>query len=157
IEDPGLLLRMNSQNRPSGIAIRRSAGIIIALTFAIMLVVGSFVPKSALAAGGVFKGTIYYTQFTGSVSKVSFSYDESTKTVTYGSPVLLHGSLPGGADGLVFDPQNGNLLIGSNNGANYVQEIDPLNPGTVTQITSGTSTPFHMMVDPLGTTAWTSG
>jgi hypothetical protein len=114
-------------------------------------------PASAVScAPGTFCGTIYFTQFSGSVGKVDFTYDPSVPSFVLGSPVIINPSLPHGADGLVFDPQNGMLLVGSNNGDPVVQEVNPTT-GAETDIASGTSTPFHMMVDPAGTTAWTSG
>ena len=110
--------------------------------------------KPAHATGPVFAGTIFFTQFIGSVGKVSFTYDPSIPSFTLAAPTILNGGLPEGADGLVFDPQNGNLLVGSNAGPD-VKEVDPVTGSVLAIIPSGTA-PFHMMVDANETTAWTS-
>lgn len=124
------------------------------------LLFGLSVPhvNAAACAPGTFCGTIYFTIYSpGEVGKVSFTYDPSIPLFSLGTPTILNNHLPGGADGIVFDPQNGNLLIGSNTGATYIQEVDPSNGNLIATISSGTSTPLHMMVDPAQTTAWTSG
>src|SRR6266852_2510207 len=84
----------------------------LALLVATVLLVPSAV-RLAHATPVTFSGTIFFTQFTGSVGRVSFTYDPSGLSFTLGAPAILNGAVPEGADGLVFDPQNGNLLVGS--------------------------------------------
>ncbi len=125
---------------------------ILTLTLSALVIIPSIRTVSATN----FTGTIFFTQFSGSVGSVNFTYNPVAPTFSLGSPIILNGALPGGADGLVFNPQNGNLLVGSNNGASFVQEVSPTT-GTVLATPSSGTSPLHMMVDPAGTTAWTSG
>jgi hypothetical protein len=123
------------------------------LPLGVMLLLGS----TTLRADLTFNGTLYYTNFTGgqNVNKVSFSYDQTTQSLTLGVGQNIT-STPG-ADGIIFDPA-GNLLIGGQ-GAGKVFEVNPTT-GTFTGVTPGTTgqdqNSFHLALDPTGTKFYTS-
>lgn len=112
------------------------------------------IPSSAYSAT---TGTIYFTQIGNAVFKATFTEDTSVNppSFTLGTPVQVSGSLPGGADGIVFDPQNGNLLVGVNGGGPaQVNIVDPTTGAFTGTITTDGQTASHLMVDPSGLTAW---
>lgn len=124
---------------------------------AICLAAFGLLGSSMAFADALFNGVLFYTNFTGgqNVNKVSYSYDQTTMTLTMGAATNI-ASTPG-ADGIIFDPA-GNLLIGGQ-GAGQVYEVNP-NNGTFTGVVPGTTgqdqANFHLALDPSGTKFYTS-
>lgn len=119
---------------------------------AICLVAFGILGSSMAFADTLFNGVLFYTNFTGgeNVNKVSYSYDQTTMTLTMGSATNI-ASTPG-ADGIIFDPA-GNLLVGGQ-GANEVFQVNP-NTGTFTSASLPTNS-YHLALDPSGTKFYTS-
>jgi WD40 repeat protein len=102
----------------------------------------------------IFTGTLFYTNFQGggdNVNKVSFNYDDSNHALAYGGPVGV--AAENGADGIMFAP-NGNIIVTSN-ATNNVYRIDS-GTGALLQTVHGSSTDFHMALDPSGTKFYSS-
>jgi hypothetical protein len=96
-------------------------------------------------------GELFYTTYEPpAVKKVSFTYDSEGFRI---DDRVLITRLPG-ADGIVFAP-DGDLLVGGGN-TGMVFKVDP-ESGDVESVRSGTTTAFHVTVDPSGTRAWTAG
>ena len=127
---------------------RKSSGVALAAFLAL---------ASTVWADQLFNGTLYYTNFTGgaNVNKVTYSYDQTTQTLSMGSAVNI--AITPGADGIIFDPA-GKLLIGGQ-GTGQVYEVNP-STGTFTGVTPGTTgqdqSSFHLALDPTGTKFYTS-
>ncbi|MDE1816500.1 MAG: hypothetical protein KGI11_08085 [Thaumarchaeota archaeon] len=106
---------------------------------------------------GSFCGTLYYTD-ESNVKSVTFQYTSPSPPV-FGPVQLIYGPvLPGGADGLTFNPQNGNLLVGDIPvlpPGQVISEVDPIAKTLVTTI-STSGDPAHLMVDPTGQTLFGS-
>jgi hypothetical protein len=116
--------------------------------------------SASVSQGGLFTGTLYFTDFAGSanVNKVSFSYNDVTHAVAYGSSVNIASM--NGADGIMFAP-NGNLIVTSN-ATNNVYRIDATS-GLLLQTVNTSFGPngfnqvdFHMALDPSGTKFYSS-
>ena len=132
--------------------------VIIIIMVMVISIVGSAASAPAGTAASLNSGTLFFTQIGGGVGKVSFAYDQSAHTFSLTNLTMIIRALPGGADGLVLDPLNGNLLVGVNGGGPaLIHVVDPLVGKVVATIGSGTKTPYHLMIDPRGATAWTSG
>ncbi len=101
-----------------------------------------------------FTGDLFYTTFGGgtNIHKVSYTYDNSVPSFTLSNNIGL-GSTPG-ADGIVFNPNNGRLLVGAQ-GPNIHQVIPT--PFSFTTVASGTSTCYHVSVDSNNNFAWCGG
>jgi len=101
-------------------------------------------------------GDLFYTKFSGTdrVKKVSFSYD-GVSTFTLGTPVTIASTTDGlsGADGIVFDPNDGKILIGAQGPT--VHKVNPVGP-VVTSASTGGPDAFHLTVEPGETFVWAS-
>lgn len=119
-------------------------------------------------ASGHFCGTIYFTTYGGGgggspcpttacVGSVTFDYDSIAHVLSLGSVTVIANGLPHGSDGLVFDPQTGDLIAGENDCSTPYQayEINP-STGAIVQMVNTATPAFHLMVDPTGTTLWAS-
>jgi hypothetical protein len=104
---------------------------------------GMIAPQAAKA--DATNGTLYFTTFSGgnNVNKISYNYNGSG-TFTLGSIVNI--AMVTGADGIVFNPNNGKLLVGGQ--GNVVHEIDPTT-GTSVDKTPGVNA-FHLSVNASG-------
>ncbi len=107
---------------------------------------------STPAGATATSGELYFTTFAGgaNVHKVSFSYN-GVSSFTLGTPATV-ASTPG-ADGIVFAP-NGDLLVGGQ--GNSVNMVNPTT-GAFTTVNAGGINSYHIMLDPNGKQAWTSG
>jgi hypothetical protein len=111
---------------------------------------------SAAAIAGPVSDPLYYTTFQGgqNVWKVTGTY---TGNGTSGNGAFtLSGdtnitSTPG-ADGIVLNPNNGQLLVGGQ--GNAVYQVNP-STGTFTSATPNVAT-FHLAVDPSKNVVWAS-
>ena len=114
-------------------------------------------PPSPAPRGTVFSGTLYFSKYAGctvgrttDIGKVPFTY-------IAGSRFRL-GAVKGvactqSADGLIFGP-DGMLLAGSK--GDSVLRINPAT-GQITIVKAGGVAAYHIMLDPSGKKAWTSG
>lgn len=119
----------------------------------------SFIRKIAFAlvplAGGwnaladAASGTLYYTTFAGTpnIHKVDFSYD-GLLNFSLAAPVDIATTV--GADGIVFNPNNGNLIIGGQ--GNQVHEITT--GGVAVNTVAPGVAAFHLSVDPSKKIVW---
>ena len=101
--------------------------------------------------------TLFYTTFSGgqNVWKVQATYN-GNGTAGNGTYVLsgdVNIASTGGADGIVLNPNNGQLLIGGQ--GNAVHQVNP-STGTFTTATPGVNA-FHLAVDPSKNVVWASG
>jgi hypothetical protein len=105
------------------------------------------------AHADVFKGELFYTNFTGgaNVNKVSYSYNDVTHSFQLGSPTNI--AFANGADGIIFDA-HGNLLVGGQ-GNPFVHQYTTAGKLLADGFTQGSST-FHLALDPSGTKVYTS-
>ncbi len=117
-----------------------------------VLVVGLSVLGGLLAPVAVHAdstvGDIWYTTFSGTDRVFKRSYNFDGVALTYGGEVVISSTTLGlgGADGLVFDPTDGNfLLVGGQN-----KEIYRVNIGTgaVTPSTPTAGDNFHLAITP---------
>jgi hypothetical protein len=97
-------------------------------------------------------GTLYYTTFSGApnIHKVDYSYD-GLLNFSLATPVDIGTTV--GADGIVFNPNNGNLLIGGQ--GNQVHEITTGGAPVTTQAPGVAA--FHLSVDPSKKIVWAAG
>jgi hypothetical protein len=97
-------------------------------------------------------GTLFFTTFAGgpNVHKVSYSFDGAA-TFSLGAPVNIASTA--GADGIVFNPNNGNILIGGQ--GPFVHEIKT--DGTPVASVDSKTIAFHLSVDPSKTIVWAAG
>ena len=97
---------------------------------------------------------MYYTLFNpGILKKAAYTYD-GTK-LSFGAHVLV--SATPRADG-VINTNDGGILVGGTN--HKVYKIDLTNPDPNTNFTgvkTGKATGGHVVLDPSGKSAWTSG
>lgn len=124
---------------------------------AICLAAFGLLGSSMAFADAIFNGVLFYTNFQGggdNVNKVSYSYDQTTMTLTMGAHVGI-AATPG-ADGIIFDPA-GNLLVGGQGSG--VFEVNP-NNGSFTGVLPGSTgqnqSSYHLALDPSGTKFYTS-
>lgn len=116
----------------------------------------STVVATAAQAGPV-DVTLFYTTFNGgqNVWKVKGTYT-GNGTAGNGTFTLsndLNIASTGGADGIVLNPNNSQLLVGGQ--GNAVHQVNPVT-GTFTTATPGVSA-FHLAVDPSKSFVWASG
>jgi hypothetical protein len=121
------------------------------------------VPLFALAsvASGAFAGpvsdTLFYTTFQGgeNVWKVTATYtgDGTSGNGAFTLTGDTNIASTGGADGIVLNPNNGQLLIGGQ--GNAVHQVNPAT-GTFTTATPGVAA-FHLAVDPSKNVVWATG
>ena len=110
------------------------------------------------AADTTFKGTLYYTYYTGgqNVWSVGFNYDQTLHIATLGVPHNIAST--SGADGIIFAP-NGNLLV-AGQGTPQVHEITtggaPVTDFSTCQIGVGCSQTYHLALSPNGQLVYTS-
>ncbi|MEO8351748.1 MAG: hypothetical protein ABI680_08450 [Chthoniobacteraceae bacterium] len=97
-------------------------------------------------------GTLYYTTYNGgqNIWKVDYAFDGAS-TFTLAPSINIAST--NGADGIVFNPNNGNLLIGGQ--GNAVHEITKAGAPVATA-TPGVAA-FHLSVDPSKTIVWAAG
>jgi hypothetical protein len=111
---------------------------------------------AAVAQAGPFTTTIYYTTYvpTGvpshNVYSVGFSYNGSSST-TLGASTGI--ALTNGADGLLFNPQNGNLLIAGQN-LNTISQITTAGALVSTVSPGANGQAFHLAVTPGDQSVW---
>jgi WD40 repeat protein len=111
---------------------------------------------SSVAVAGPVTSTLFYTTFSGgqNVWKVKASYD-GDGTAGNGTFILSNDTniaSTGGADGIVLNPNNNQLLVGGQ--GNAVHQVNP-NNGTFTSATP-TVNAFHLAVDPGKQVVWAS-
>lgn len=108
----------------------------------------------AARADQIFSGTLFYTNFAGgqNVNDITYSYDQTTQALTISAPHNI-ATTPG-ADGIVVDPQNAQLLVGGQ-GTGNVFLVNPSNGSFTTASTNGPAS-FHLTVSPDGNTVYTS-
>jgi hypothetical protein len=112
---------------------------------------------TAAANAGPVSDTLYYTTFGGgqNVWSVTGTYTGNgtagNGTFTLGSPTNI-ASTPG-ADGLVFNPNNGDLLVGGQ--GNSIHQVNP-GTGAFTNATPGMNV-YEISVDPNGNVVWGGG
>ena len=99
---------------------------------------------------------LYYTTFNGgqNVWRVMGTYT-GNGTVGNGTFTLsgdINIASTGGADGIVLNPNNGQLLVGGQ--GNAIHQVDPLT-GTFTTSLPGVAA-FHLVVDPNKNVVWAS-
>jgi len=111
--------------------------------------------QGVFCTAGKFCGTVYYTQYTGSVDYFDFTYTAATHVLSIPAPVVIASGLPHGADGLGFNPQDHMLLVGTNDGQNYFNEVNPTTGAVTTYPT--TVNPYNVHVDSSGTKVWMDG
>jgi hypothetical protein len=107
---------------------------------------------------GNYCGTVVYTQYTGAVGYFSFVYNPVAKTLTIPTPTVINNNLPHGADGVVYNPQDHMLLVGTNapgDNAPWFNEVNP-NTGVATTYNSNIYS-LNVMVDSTGTQVWMDG
>jgi hypothetical protein len=136
------------------------AGACLALLAPVLAVLPTVLPSalpaaaqttSTVASGAAVSGELFYTTYQPpQVKKLTFAYDASGFRIESRS---LVATLPG-ADGIVFAP-NGKLIVGGG-ATGLVFQVDP-DSGAVQQVRSGTSSAFHVSVDPSGDHVWTAG
>jgi len=97
-------------------------------------------------------GTLYYTTFAGApnIHKVDYSYD-GFLNFSLSAPTDITTTV--GADGIVFNPNNGNLIVGGQ--GNQVHEITT-GGAAVATIVPGVAA-FHLSVDPSRKIVWAGG
>jgi WD40 repeat protein len=111
---------------------------------------------SAIASATPVSYTLFYTTFQGgqNVWRVDVSYD-GDGTAGNGTFNLANDTniaSTGGADGIVLNPNNGNLLVGGQGFA--VHEVDPAT-GSFTSVNPNVPA-FHLAVDPGKQVVWVS-
>jgi len=112
---------------------------------------------SSIALAGPITSTLFYTTFQGgqNVWKVTATYD-GNGTAGNGTFALsgdINIASTGGADGIVLNPNNGQLLIGGQ--GNAVHQVNP-STGTFTTATPNVAA-YHLAVDPNKNVVWASG
>ncbi len=142
---------------------RRRFALSVAALISFGMLSGLAIPFAAATtcAPGHFCGTLYYTQIGAGVNTLSFDYNSISPSVAWGTPTVVIGSLPGGADGLAFDSHLGtpvpDLLVGLNGGGGTsINVVDPNSATLVTSETTDGQVPSHVMVDPSGNTGYTT-
>jgi WD40 repeat protein len=111
---------------------------------------------STAAQAGPVDATLYYTTFNGgqNVWRVQGIYTGNgtagNGTFTLGGDTNIAST--GGADGIVLNPNNGQLLVGGQ--GNAIHQVNPLT-GTFTTAIPGVAT-FHLAVDPGKNVVWAS-
>lgn len=115
----------------------------------------------ALIAGGAYADPVSYTLY---FTNYQYHWIQSTVGTYNGNGTAGNGTFTlsptptvitttPGADGIVRNPNNGQLLIGGQ--GNAVYQVNP-STGTFTSATPGVST-FHLAVDPSKNVVWASG
>src|SRR5262245_58092360 len=105
------------------------------------------------AAAQLFQKTITYTRFFGGVDNVKqalFNYDSGTATTFFTNYVAI--TTTPGADGVLFAP-DGDLIVGGQGPATYKVVIAN---GSFATADPGGIESFHVMLDPSGTSIWTT-
>lgn len=94
--------------------------------------------------------TVFYTTFSGgqNVWKVTAQFDGTTLSLLND----LNIASTGGADGIVFNPNSGQLLVGGQ--GNAVHQVNPVT-GIFTTAIPGVAA-FHLAVDPSKDVVWAS-
>jgi WD40 repeat protein len=112
---------------------------------------------AATAHASNFTGTLDYTRSlvfgTPNVTKLGFTYDDVSHTLTYGTQVDL-ATLNGGADGIEFAP-NGNLMVTGNSAGN-VYRLDASTGNLLQTVSTSGAADYHIAVDPSGTKFYSS-
>ena len=126
--------------------------ILLAGTLSIILIAGIGTPAFATT----FTGDLFYTTFSGStnVHKVSYTYDNAVPSFTLVNPSDI-GATPG-ADGIVFNPNNGKLLIGGQ-GSGLTAKVHEVTVSPFSFISKTANSPggcYHLSVDPSNTIVW---
>jgi hypothetical protein len=113
----------------------------------------------ASCSTGSYCGTVVYTQYTGTVGYFNFIYNPAAKTFSIPTPpYVINNNLPHGADGVVYNPQDHKLLVGTNSPndqSQWFNEVDP-NTGAVTSFSSNTYS-LNVMVSSDGTRVYMDG
>ena len=118
--------------------------------------IAATVVLSTAAQAGPVDVPLYYTTFNGgqNVWRVQGTYTGNgtagNGTFTLGGDVNIAST--GGADGIVLNPNNGQLLVGGQ--GNAIHQVNPVT-GTFTTATPGVAT-FHLAVDPGKNVVWAS-
>ena len=125
---------------------------ILTIMFSIGLISIAGIGTPAFAT--TFTGDIFYTTFAGgpNIHKVSYTYDNTVPSFTLGTPANI-GATPG-ADGIVFNPNNGKLLVGGQ-GA-LIHEVT-VSPFSFISKPAGVPSCFHVSIDISNTIAWCAG
>jgi hypothetical protein len=110
---------------------------------------------AASCSTGNFCGTVVYTQYSGAVGYFNFVYNPIAKTLTIPTPIVINNALPHGSDGVVYNPQDHQILTGTNQPYNGFNEVNP-NTGVATTFAS-TIYSYNLMVDSSGTKLWMDG
>ncbi|MDA4126287.1 MAG: hypothetical protein OK452_03655 [Thaumarchaeota archaeon] len=114
---------------------------------------------SASCNTGNFCGTVVYTQYTGSVGYFNFVYNPTASKFSIPTPpVVINNNLPHGADGVVYNPQDHKLLVGTNapgDNAPWFNEVNP-NTGVATTYNSNIYS-LNVMVNSDGTRVYMDG
>jgi PEP-CTERM motif len=129
-------------------------------TRASLLLPASFIAMScfaSIASAGPVSETLFYTTFSGgqNIWKVTGTYTGSG-TAGNGTFSLSNDTniaTTNGADGIVFNPNNGQLLVGGQ--GNQIHQVNPSN-GTNTSAAPGMSA-FEITVDPNKQVVWSGG
>ncbi|HJU20856.1 MAG TPA: PEP-CTERM sorting domain-containing protein [Stellaceae bacterium] len=112
------------------------------------------------AQAGPASETVYFTTFNGGGEDVWQSTMTYTGNGTAGNGTFSPGtptnlaSTPG-ADGIVFNPNNGQLLVGGQNTGNIYQ-VNPAGGNQYTALNAGMNT-YEITVDPSGNVVWGGG
>jgi hypothetical protein len=104
------------------------------------------------ALGDPVNGTLYFTTYNGGVNihKVDYNYNGAA-TFALAAPVDIGSTA--GADGIVFNPNNGNLLIG---GQGFrIHEMTTA--GVLVSTKNPNTDTYHLSVDPSKTIVWAGG
>ena len=110
---------------------------------------------------GNYCGTVVYTQYTGSVGYFNFVYNPTAGTFKIPTPPhVINNNLPYGTDGVVYNPQDHKLILGTNQPNDqsvHFNEVDP-NTGAVTTYNNNANTySLNVMVSSDGTRVYMDG
>jgi hypothetical protein len=94
----------------------------------------------------------------GAVGDFNFTYNSATQSLKISPTIFVvppSSGLPHGVDGIQFNPQDHQIMVGANDGTDWVQEVDP----TTAAISSYHTTvePYNLMVQSDSTKVWMDG
>jgi hypothetical protein len=113
----------------------------------------------------VFCGSVVYTQYSGTVDYFDFVYNPATKSFTIPLIQTINNNLPHGADGVVYNPQDHKLIVGTNSPNDqspWFNEVDPNTGAVTTYCTTSCSSPsgiytLNVMISSDGTRVYGDG
>lgn len=128
--------------------------------FALALLGGTALVTPSARADVVIDETMYYTTFDSGNEDVwttTATYDRTLSTFTLTAPGTGLAATPG-ADGIVFNPNNGQLLVSGQNLPNIYQVASTGGDVFTASPTLANNFPnYHLAVDPSSTTVWAGG